>query len=173
MLCVWFSSTSSFSSLCCLSSLLSSCLSSWPSTSSSTMWWTNSLCTSADEDLGTLAEYDPLTETIWNRGYGILLGENRGTIASSETLVQFYSPEAALSFPWTPEVAVFKWWDLVGLRGYSLLRHRPIHYVGKDRPDVTFVRHVVDVQKVVAEFRKASERRHDTSFQAYFDKKCA
>ena len=25
------------------------------------MWWTNSLCTSADEDLGTLAEYDPLT----------------------------------------------------------------------------------------------------------------
>ena len=35
--------------------------SSWPSTSSSTMWWTNSLCTSANEDLGTLAEYDPLT----------------------------------------------------------------------------------------------------------------
>ena len=25
------------------------------------MCWTNSLCTSADEDLGTLAEYDPLT----------------------------------------------------------------------------------------------------------------
>ena len=25
------------------------------------MWWTNSLCTPADEDLGTLAEYDPLT----------------------------------------------------------------------------------------------------------------
>ena len=25
------------------------------------MWWTNSLCTSATEDLGTLAEYDPLT----------------------------------------------------------------------------------------------------------------
>ena len=25
------------------------------------MWWTNSLCTSASEDLGTLAEYDPLT----------------------------------------------------------------------------------------------------------------
>ena len=49
------------SSLCCLSSLLSSCLSSWPSTSSSTMWWTKSLCTSANEDLGTLAEYDPLT----------------------------------------------------------------------------------------------------------------
>ena len=41
--------------------LLSSCLSSWPSTSSSTMWWTNSLCTSADKDLGTLAEYHPLT----------------------------------------------------------------------------------------------------------------
>ena len=29
--------------------------------SSSTMWWTNSLCTPANEDLGTLAEYDPLT----------------------------------------------------------------------------------------------------------------
>ena len=25
------------------------------------MWWKNSLCTSANEDLGTLAEYDPLT----------------------------------------------------------------------------------------------------------------
>ena len=50
-----------FSSSCCLSSLLSSCFSSWPSTSSSTMWWTNSLCTSVNEDLGTLAEYDPLT----------------------------------------------------------------------------------------------------------------
>ena len=31
------------------------------STSSSTKWWSNSLCTSADEDVGTLAEYDPLT----------------------------------------------------------------------------------------------------------------
>ena len=39
MLCVWFSSTSPFSSLGCSSSLLSSCL----------------------EDLGTLAEYDPFT----------------------------------------------------------------------------------------------------------------
>ena len=27
------------------------------------MWWKNSLCTSATEDLGTLAEYDPLTKT--------------------------------------------------------------------------------------------------------------
>ena len=25
------------------------------------MWWTNSLCTPRNEDLGTLAEYDPLT----------------------------------------------------------------------------------------------------------------
>ena len=25
------------------------------------MWWTNSLCIFANEDLGTLAEYDPLT----------------------------------------------------------------------------------------------------------------
>ena len=40
MLCVWFSSTSPLSSLCCLCSLPLSCLSSWPSTSSSTMWWT-------------------------------------------------------------------------------------------------------------------------------------
>ena len=35
------------SSSCCLSSLLSSCFSSWPSISSSTMWWTNSQYTSA------------------------------------------------------------------------------------------------------------------------------
>ena len=32
-----------------------------PSTSSSRMWWTNSLCTSANEDLGTFAEYDSVT----------------------------------------------------------------------------------------------------------------
>ena len=57
----WLSSATPLSSLCCLSSLLSSCLSSLPSTSSSKMWWTNFLCTSANEDLGTLAEYDPLT----------------------------------------------------------------------------------------------------------------
>ena len=60
----WFSSTSPLSSLCCLSSLLSSCLSSWPSTSSSTMWRTNSLCSLANEDLGTLAEYDLLTGSL-------------------------------------------------------------------------------------------------------------
>ena len=57
----WPSTTSPLSSLCCPSSLLSSCLSSWPSTSSSTMWWTNSLCTPANEDFETLAEYDTLT----------------------------------------------------------------------------------------------------------------
>ena len=60
MLCVWFSGTLPSSS-CCLSSLLSSCSSSWLSASSSTMWWTNTLRTSANEDLGTVAEYDPLT----------------------------------------------------------------------------------------------------------------
>ena len=62
LMCLFrLSSTTPLSSLCWPSSLLSSCLSSWPSTSSSTMWWTNSLCTLANEDLGTLAEYDPLT----------------------------------------------------------------------------------------------------------------
>ena len=41
----------------------------------------------------------------------------------------------------------------------------------KTDPDATSVRHMVDVQKAVAEFREASERRHDTSSQAYrFDK---
>ena len=39
----------------------SSCFSSWPSTSSSTMWWTNSLCASAYYDLHTLAGNDRLT----------------------------------------------------------------------------------------------------------------
>ena len=37
----------------------------------------------------------------------------------------------------------------------------------KADPDVTLVRHMVDVQKAVAEFREASERRHDTSSQLY------
>ena len=50
-----------FSSPSSPSSLLSPRPSFCPSTSSSRMWWTNSLCTSANEDLGTLAEYDPLT----------------------------------------------------------------------------------------------------------------
>ena len=51
----------------------------WPSTSSSTMWWTNSLCTSANEDLGTLAAYDPLTEDalaklyLEQKGFGDLI----------------------------------------------------------------------------------------------------
>ena len=35
----------------------------------------------------------------------------------------------------------------------------------KRDPDVTSVRHMVDVQKAVAEFREASERRHDTFSQ--------
>ena len=37
----------------------------------------------------------------------------------------------------------------------------------KTDPDATLVRHMVDVQKAIAEFREASERRHDTSSQAY------
>ena len=37
----------------------------------------------------------------------------------------------------------------------------------KTHPDVTSVRHMVDVQKAGAEFREASERRHDTSSQEY------
>ena len=28
------------------------------------MWWTNSLCTTGNEDFGTLSEYDPLTLTV-------------------------------------------------------------------------------------------------------------
>ena len=55
------SSTTPLSSLSSRSSLLSPCPSFCPSTSSSRTWWTNSLCTPANEDLGTLAEYDPLT----------------------------------------------------------------------------------------------------------------
>ena len=42
----------------------------------------------------------------------------------------------------------------------------------KTDPDVTLERHMVDVQKDVEEFRQASARRHDASFQAYrFDNK--
>ena len=62
VVCLILFDFSPLSSLCCPSSLLSSFLSSWTSTSSSTMWWTNSLCTSANEDLSTLVEYDPLTQ---------------------------------------------------------------------------------------------------------------
>ena len=41
----------------------------------------------------------------------------------------------------------------------------------KTDPHATLVRHMVDVQKAVAEFREASERRHDTCSQTYhFDK---
>ena len=60
MLCVWFSSTS-LSSRCC-PSLSSPC--PCPATSSSTMWWTNSLCILANAELGTLPKYDPLA-TSW------------------------------------------------------------------------------------------------------------
>ena len=63
MCLIWFSSTTPLSSLCWPSSLLSSCPSSCPSALSSRMLWTNSLCTLANDDLGTLAEYDPLTES--------------------------------------------------------------------------------------------------------------
>ena len=59
--CVFDSPRLSFSSSCCLYSLLSSCSSTWSSASSSAMWRTNSLCTPANEDLCTLAQYDPLT----------------------------------------------------------------------------------------------------------------
>ena len=37
------------------------------SASSSTMWWTNTLRTPANEDLGTFAEYDPLTKPLAHR----------------------------------------------------------------------------------------------------------
>ena len=61
-LCVMvLSSTTPLTSPSSPSSLLSHCPSFCPSTSSSRMWWANSLCTSANEDRGTLAEYDPLT----------------------------------------------------------------------------------------------------------------
>ena len=62
---------------CCLSSLLSSCSFSWSSTSSSMMWVTSTLRTLADEDLGTLAEYDPLTGYEPNDLHISETGENR------------------------------------------------------------------------------------------------
>ena len=71
----WLSSTTPLSSLYSPSSLLSSCLSFCPSTSSSTMWWTNSLCTLANEGLGTLAEHlqrPPHLGGYWTIHPGIL-----------------------------------------------------------------------------------------------------
>ena len=66
------------------------------------------------------------TASFWER--------TEAPFASTKTWVQFYSPEAAQSFSWTPGAAVSKWRDPVGLRGYCLLGHRPIPSVGKDRP---------------------------------------
>ena len=86
MLCVIFSATSPLSSSCCPSSLLSSCFSSWPSTPS-TMWWTNSLCTSGNEDLGTLAECDPLTVLIC-RVLAMLLGGKEQRVAELPDVFQ-------------------------------------------------------------------------------------
>ena len=55
---ITLSSTTPFSSPSCPSSFLSPCPSFCPSTSSSRMWYTTSLCTPT-EDLGTLAENEP------------------------------------------------------------------------------------------------------------------
>ena len=54
---------STFHSFLTIFSLIT-CPSFCPSTSSNGMWWTNSLCTTGNEDFGTLAEYDPLTLTV-------------------------------------------------------------------------------------------------------------
>ena len=53
-----------FSLLSIFSLIILSFLLPIKSTSSSTMWWTNSLCTLAKEDLDTLAECDPLTHSL-------------------------------------------------------------------------------------------------------------
>ena len=66
------SSTTPLSSPSSSSSLLLSCPSFCPSTSSFRMCWTNSLCTSVNEDLDTLVEYDPLT------GYGVQRLQHHG-----------------------------------------------------------------------------------------------
>ena len=75
---------STFLSLSSTSSLLSPCPSFCPWNSSSRMWWTNSMGTTANECLGTVAEYDPLTgsepndyhitEGLWTLHPGILGG---------------------------------------------------------------------------------------------------
>ena len=59
--CVFDSPATLPSSSCCPFSLLSSCSSTWSSASSSRMWRTNPLYTLTKENLGTVAEYDPLT----------------------------------------------------------------------------------------------------------------
>ena len=61
--CSWISSTSPFTSSPSWSSLWSPCCSCCPTPSSSTMWWTDTLRTSA-EDLGTGAENEPPTWRI-------------------------------------------------------------------------------------------------------------
>ena len=82
------------------------------------------------------------------------------------TQVQLHPPKAAQSFPERLELPFPI--DAVTLRRYCLLGHRPVHRVGKDRPwcylGTTCGR---CSKKATADFREASERRHDTSSQAY------
>ena len=71
-------------------------------------------------------------EAVWNPEYGILLGENGGTIASSEDLgATLFTRSSSVLF--TERLKLLKW-DPVGLRGCGLLKYRPSHYVGKDKP---------------------------------------
>ena len=98
------------------------------------------------------------TATFW---------ENGGTIASSKTQVQFHLPKQLsplherLELPFPSEEILSGYEDVVSSGTDQFTTWVKTH------PDVTSVRHMVDVQKAVAEFREASERRHDTSSQEY------
>ena len=51
------------------------------------MWWTNFLCTSANEEIGTLAEYDPLTVLIC-RVLAVLLGGREQRVAELPDVIK-------------------------------------------------------------------------------------
>ena len=97
--------------------------------------------------------------------------KNGGTIASPTTLVQLVQVKQLSPFPERLELPFPNEEILSGYEDIVSSGTDKFTTWVKTDPDVTSERHVVDVQKAVAEFREASERRPDTSSKAYrFDK---
>ena len=118
-------------------------------------------------------EHDtPTWKLSWNPGHGILLGKNGATTAPPSPL----TPEPRSNFIHTKQLSPFPERLKLPFSSEEILSgYEDAVSSGTDQfttwvktdPDVTLVRHVVGVQKAVAEFREASERRHDISSQAH------
>ena len=99
-------------------------------------------------------------------GYGIFLERAEAPLPPPRPRCNFIHPKQLSPFPERLKLP-FPIDEI--LSGYEDIvssgTDRPTTWVKTD-PDATFVRHMIDVQKAVAEFREASERRHDISSQA-------